>query len=772
MDRWIRYKKCDDFRVAAPSSVLDLVEIKSIAENGIFEVGKGGIFTKTYMFSDINYSKAGEDAQLDILLGWCRFLNSQSAPFKITINNKNKNMNTLKDEVMFFHTEDGYDDYRDEFNSEIEDKILNGRMGIEQEMYITVRYELTSSYEDAKNYFMTLEAGMVQSFKNIGSRLMPLNATERLRILHDFYRFGNEEYFDFDFKKAVENRFDFKDAIICSMLDFSEEKYFRSDDKYVSALYLKQLPGTLSDRILTDLARLDVKMMVSVDIAPISDKDCDDELDGIYRGIERRISKQTKNRVKRMDFNSDISLPVTMAKSDIEEMIKGKKEDDQHFFYAMVNILVISDSLEDLKKDVNLIILTAKSKSVVIDYNYMMQREALNTVLPIGVRQVRNGRALRTKSLAALFPFNVSELHMPGGFWYGINSVSKALLYVNRKSLINPHGFIFGVTGSGKTAAGKLEMMQTLLKTPDDVIVIDPKNDYEELTLSFGGSYIDVSGVSDTMFNPLDYYNNGDRINVADEKAELTLAICENCKRSPLTAKERSLINRGLKLVFSSGPSVVTLTDIYNIMDVFSEPEAEDIKLYLELFVSGSLDIFSKPSNVNINNRFIGFGLKKLGTELRPLAMLVMCEWIKERILYNAACGRATRLFIDEFHEILRTEYTKTYINSLWMLVRSLGGIITGLTQNVSSILVDDSTRALLENSEFMMILKQNKAAADVLTDELGIPPEMVDEVTSQSHPGAGILSCGQVTVPFDMQIRKNTRLYSIINTSFHDRQG
>lgn len=773
MDKWAKYKKCDDYRVAAPKSVTDLIEIKSIAENGIFEVGPSGIFTKTYTFTDINYSKADINSQIEILEGWCRWLNSNSVPFKITVNNKNRNMQTLREDVFIYYTGDGYDGYRSLFNDEIEYGITNGRAGIVQEMYLTVRYEVSDSYDDAKNFFATLESNMFQAYREIGSTMTPLTASERLRILHDFYRLGEEEYFRFDFRQAVTERQDFKDAITGSLLDFSHEDYFRSDNRYVSAIYLKTLPGTLSDRIITDISKLDIRMMLSIDVAPISDADADAVLKDIYLGVEKRISHQTQNRVKQMDFNSDISLPVQMDKESINTMIKEKAEEDQHFFYVMVNILVIADTLEQLKKNVNLVMLTAKNKSCIFDYSYMLQREALNTVLPIGIRQVNNGRAMQTRALAALFPFNVQELHMPGGFWYGSNTVSKELITVNRKKLLNPHGFIFGVTGSGKTSAGKLEIMQALLKTWDDIIIIDPKNDYADLVSEFGGAYIDISASSNTTFNPLDYYNDGNRINIADEKAELVLSICETSKRAPLTAKESSIINRALKTAFSpvveQGCGVVTLTDFYNVLTYMGEPEAEDIKLYLELFITGSLNIFSKPTSAPVTGRFVGYGLKNLGTNLRPLAMLVMCEWVKERIMYNAACGRATWLFIDECHEMLKTDYTQNFIKSLWMLIRSLGGIITGLTQNVTDVLLNDTTRALIENSEFLMVLKQKPAAAETVINELGIPEELLDDITSQSQAGTGILSCGSVTVPFNMQIRKNTKLYDIINTSFHD---
>lgn len=772
MDKWSVYKKTDDFRVASPVSVQDLVEIKSIDENGIFEVGRGGIFSKMYKFSDINYETASVDEQITILENWCRWLNANNAPFKIIMNNKNKNMATLRKEVLLENRLDKYDDYRDMFNEEIEDKIMNGRQGIEQELYLIVRYDVSNSYDNAKTYFTTLENSMVQAFREIGSKLTSLDATERLRVLHDFYRFGNEEYFEFDFRRAVSQGFDFKEAIVNTRLDFSEETYFRTDDKYCSCIYLKQYPGQLTDRVLIHLANLPVKMMCTLDCVPIADKDVDDMLKGLYLGVEDRIRKQNKTRVKELNFNSDISLAVKMEKDAIEKMIKDKNDEDQHFFYTMLNICVISDSLEQLKKDCELIFITARNMSCIFDYSYMRQKEALNTILPIGVRNVSNGRNLQTKSLATLFPFNVQELFSARGIWYGSNLVSKNLCTANRKRLVNPHAMFFGVTGSGKTTACKLEMSQVFLNTDDDIILLDPKQDYKDLCEKFGGAYIDISATSPSRYNPMEYYNNGNRGDIVAEKTELVLAICETCKKQSLTAQERSLVIRALRCVYNQADlqgRMPTLTDMYNAFLEMPEPEAGDLALYLEAFVKGTLNIFSSESNIDVGgNRLTMFGMKNMGRELRDISMIIMLECVKERIYRNAEMGKSTWLYIDEFHEVLHTEYSQNYIKSLWMLVRSLGGICTALTQNVTDVLITYNTKAMLDNSEFVIILKQQPGAAEKLIDEVGLSPEIVKYVTTESGSGKGIIRSGSVTVPFSYYMNQNGRLFNFMDKNFY----
>ena len=776
MDRWAVYKKCDDFRVAAPKSILDIIEIKSIAENGIFEVGKGGIFTKMYKFTDINYETASVQEQTTILEHWCRWLNSNSIPFKVIFNNKNKNMETMRQDVLMQYKGDAFDGYREYFNEEMESIIKDGRQGIEQELYIVIRYDISNDYEKAKRYFDTRETSMAKQFRVFGSELTPLNATERLRVLHDFYRFGREEYFNFDFKRAVEQGFDFKDAIINTKLDFSHEDYFVADNRvYCSAIYLKQLPTMLSDRFMVKLSSLPIKMMCTLDGVPISDKDVNDELKSVYLGVEERIRKQNRTRVKQMDFSSDISISTKMEKECIEMQIKEKNEEDQHYFYAMFNVIVISYSLEQLRKDVASVFELAENEGCFFGYSYMKQREALNTVLPIGVKQVKNGRTLQTKSMAAMFPFNIQELNVARGMWYGKNIVSKNICTADRKRLLNPHAFIFGVTGSGKTTACMLELFQVYLNTDDDIIVIDPKNDYTDICCWLGGTYTNISPSTPDRFNPLEYYNNGSRNNIVAEKSSLVLSLIETIKKEPLTAKEASIINKVLSFVYNDAylnGTQATLTDVFNAFDRINEPEANDLKWCLDLFVNGSFNLFAQQSTAAQDNRFMAFGLKEMGKQLRDVAMLVILECVKERILRNAEQGKATWLYIDEFHEVLHTDYSCEFIKSLWMLVRSLGGICTALTQNVSDVLQSYTTKAMLENSEFVMILKQQPGAKEYIHEELGLSEELLKYVTDEPSAAKGLLMSGPVVVPFSLALKEDLNLYSLFDRNFHKNKA
>ena len=487
MDRWKVYKKCDEYRVRSPKNVADLIEIKSIAENGIFEVGKGGIFTKLYHFTDINYETLSFDKQILVLDNWAAWLNSNSLPFVIYMNNKNRNEQKLYDEVLFELQDDSLDTYRTCLNDEVEKRILDARAGIEQELYILLRYTDSSKYEDARLYFSTVENAMEDAFRTIGSVITPYDASDRLRILHDFYCFGEEELFDFNFKNAVENGVDFKNCICPGKMDFNpvHERYFISNDHtYGCCMYIRTYPSQISDRFLTTIMNLNIRMMVSIFNIPIPDTEVDIMLESVYAKINRSVSRQTKNRVKELDFNTEVSDYTEAAKQNIKKQKEEQRDEDQQYTYTMINFAILGNDLEDLWNNVNLIKQTAKRFSVLLDYSYMRQREALNTILPIGVKQVANGENRQTKSLAAFLPFRSQELYQPGGNVYGNNQVTKQLIMINRKKLTNPHAFFFGVTGSGKTTLASLEMMQSYIRTQDDYRYLT-----KERLCEYGGSF-------------------------------------------------------------------------------------------------------------------------------------------------------------------------------------------------------------------------------------------------------------------------------------------
>ena len=756
-----------------PKSIQETIEIMKVAENGIFEVSRN-YFSKCYRFRDINYTTTNEEEQIDIFERYCKFLNSLDCNFKITVNNKNKDMQNLREEILLQYQYDEFDKFRRIYNEIIEDKIREGRQGIEQERYLTLTIE-RKNFEEAKAQFATLEATIHKAFGELGTDIVALSGNERIKVLHDFYHLGEEEGFSFDLKHARKVGADFRNDLCNGMLKYFPD-HIEDEGKYIRAMFIKKYPSSLSDRFLNEITSLPVHSITSIDVVPIPKDLTTKTLQKKYLGIESDIIKQQRVRNKNNDFSTEISYAKRTEKKEIEEIMDDVRENDQCLFYVAVTLIIVAESKEELESVTETVETIGKRNSVTIDTHYLKQREALNTALPIGVRQVETMRTMLTQSVAVLMPFNVQELNAVGGNYYGINQISKNINVGNRKGLINGNGFIFGVPGSGKSFFAKQEMGNVFLNTQDDVIVIDPMNEYFDIADTFGGAIVNLSAYTKNYVNPLAadlaHMNERGIRDVIADKSEFMLSLCDQLLGNALNQKHHSIIDRCIRELYMQAwkvKKVPVMTDFYHILKSQKEMEAQELALSLELFVEGSLNIFNHQTNVDVDNRFTVYGIQDLGSQLAPVAMLVMMEAIQQRIIDNGKRGRATWLYIDECHVLLNSDYSATYLQQLWKKVRKQGGLCTGITQNVVDLLQNYIAMTLLSNSEFVALLKQANVDSAKLAEVIGVSDAQLQYVHN-SPSGTGLLKCGSVVIPFDNQISKDSDLYKLYNTNIHEK--
>ena len=774
-DGFKELKKASEPLYKAPKSIQETIEIMKVAENGIFEVARNR-FSKCYRFQDINYTTTNEIEQIDIFERYCKFLNSLDVCFKITINNKNKDMEQVRDFVFLQDMDDGFNHFRKAYNDIMERKIHEGRQGIEQERYLTITIE-RKNFEEAKAQFATIEASIHKAFNELGAEIVPLTGNERIKVLHDFYHLGEENSFDFDIKTARKVGADFRNELCNKMMQFYPD-YFKDEKKYCRALFIKKYPSSLSDRFLNEITSLPVHSITSIDVVPIPKDMTTKVLQKKYLGIESDIIKQQRVRNKNNDFSSEISYNKRIEKKEIEEIMDDVRENDQCLYYVAVTIILMADSKEELDSMTETVETIGKRNSVTIEEHYLKQREALNTALPIGVRQVETMRTMLTQSLAVLMPFNVQELNDGSGCYYGINQVSKNINIGNRKKLINGNGFVFGVPGSGKSHFCKMELGQVFLGGEDEIIIIDPMNEYFDIAHTYGGTVVNMSTYTDNYVNPLDMdvwsLDLNDSKGMIREKGEFMLGLCEQCMGESLNSRQKSIIDRCVRKLYieiarSREKYVPVMSDFYDILMNQPEEEAKDIALSLELFVNGSLNIFNHQTNVDVDNRFTVYGIRDLGTELSPITMLVMMESIQNRIIENGKRGIATWLYIDEFHVLLNSEYSAKYLQQLWKKVRKQGGLCTGITQNVVDLLQNYTATTMLANSEFVALLKQANTDSSKMAEVIGVSEAQLRFVTN-TQSGMGLMKCGNVVIPFDNTIEKGTDLYNLYNTNIHEK--
>ena len=781
-DRFIQLKKADKPLFAAPKSVQQQIEILRIAKDGIFENTKNR-YSRVYRFADINYVTVSEGDQYEILKQYCKLVNAIDVAFKITIYNKNRNMSQFRQNVLIPDKDDGYDHLRDVYNDIVEERIVAGKQGIEQERFLTVTVE-RKDYEQAKAFFNTFEGGMQQEFHAIGSKLEPLDAAERLRVLYNFYRIGDEETFSFDFDAYVKSKTDYKNDICGSMIKYSPND-FETDRKICRAVSIRRYPTSLPDTFINEITNVPVHSITSIDIVPVPKDLTTRTLQKKYLGVESDILRQQRVRNKNNDFASDISYGKKVEKKTLEALMDDVRENDQNLFFAGVNMVLIADTREELNSITETIQTIGNKYLCNMEVHHLQQREALNTALPVGVRQVETMRTMLTRDIAALMPFNVQEIYEPTGLCYGTNRISKNLCVADRKKLTNGNAMVFGVPGSGKSFFCKSEMLGVYLQTGDDIIVIDPTLEYFDIAQNLGGVCINLSNYTQNYINPL--WLDVNELDLADskglirDKGEFMLGLCEQAMSEMLNSRHKSIIDRCIRKLYldiamSKEKYVPVMSDFYDLLMKQPEEEARDIALGLELFVSGSLNIFNHQTNLDVDNRFIVYGIRDLGKELSAIAMLVMLENVRARIARNAEKGRATWLYIDECHVLLgtgehsgRSEYSGKFLYSLWKKVRKQGGLCTAITQNISDMLQNYTAVTMLANSEFIALLKQANVDSQELSRVAGIPEAQLKYVNG-CNSGMGILKHGEVIIPFDARVKKNNIIYDLFNTNLHEK--
>lgn len=775
-DRFEQLKRSDK-PVKAPKYLQEVMGFQRISREGIFEVVKGR-YSRTYRFQDINYVTAGTEDQMEILKQYCKTVNAIDVSFKITVNNRNKNMQEFRENVLFQRKGDGFDWIREAYNRITESRIVEGKQGIEQERYLTVCVE-RKGYEQAKAFFATFEATLKQNFAELGSTIEPLDAKERLRILFNFYRMGDEEQFRFNFRACMKRGGDAKNSISAGYMRFYPN-YFETDRKKCRALFIKKYPASLPDTFINEITSLPVHSMTTIDIVPVPKELTNRVLQKKYLGIENDILKQQRVRNRNHDFSSDISYIKKVQKEKIEGVMDDVRENDQNLFYVGVNMVIMADTKEELDSITETLRNMGNGRMCQIEPHHYQQMEALNTVLPVGNRQVSTLRTMLTRDIAALLPFNVQELNEQG-ICYGINQVSHNLCIADRKNLANGNGMVFGIPGSGKSYFSKSEMLQVFLGTEDDIIVIDPTLEYFDIAEALGeqAAIVNLSTYTKNYINPLemdvDSLDLNDSNGQIRDKGEFMLGLCEQCYGDSLNSRHKSIIDRCVRKLYtdiarSREKHIPTMTKFYSLLMEQPEPEAKDIALALELFVNGSLNIFNNHTNVNVQVRFLVYGTRDLGKELGAISTLVMLENISARIAENAKKGKATWLFIDEFHTVLDKEYSAKYLYTLWKKVRKLGGLCTGITQNITDMLQNYTAVTMLGNSEFIALLKQANVDSQELSRVAGIPEAQLRFVNN-SPSGTGIIKHGSVCIPFDNRMGKEENpIYALFNTNLHEK--
>ena len=769
--------KQDKETFEVPKSVQDAIPIRRLWPDGIFQFGSK--FSKTLRFSDINYAIASKEDKTAMFLDYSELLNALDAgsTTKITINNKRVNREDFEREILLPRQDDALDGYRAEYNAMLMDKVTDSSNSVAQERYITLSVH-RKSVEEARTFFDRVVHDVTSRLNHLDSHSEELDAVERLRVLHDFYRAGEETEYHLDLRECMRCGHSFKDTICPDSLEFKKD-HFVMGNKYGRVLFLKEYASYIKDSMINELTGLNRNLMLSIDIIPVPTDEAVRELQNRLLGVETNVTNWQRRQNSNNNFSAIVPYDLEQQRKETREMLDDLTTRDQRMLFAVVTLVHLADSKEELDSDTDALQSIARKHLCQLSTLSWQQADGLATVLPLGLRRIDALRTLTTEALAVLMPFKAQEIRHQGGVYYGQNVISRNLILANRKELLNGNGFVLGVSGSGKSFMAKQEMVGVTLadngrngeRLPDDIIVIDPEAEYRPLIEGLGGEVISISAASPNHINAMDMEQGyGDGENPIVLKSEFLLSLCEQLVGSgKLSAKEKSIIDRCTAQCYREyirggyQGSVPTLQDFYAELLRQPEAEARDVALAIELFTEGSLNTFAKPTNVDTSSRILCYDIRDLGKQLQPVGMLVVLDSVFNRIIRNRKLGKSTWVYIDEIYLLFQHEYSANFLFTLWKRVRKYRACCTGITQNVDDLLQSHTARTMLANSEFLVMLNQAATDRAELANLLNISDNQLSYITNVDS-GRGLIKCGSAIVPFMNSFPKN-RLYQLMTT-------
>lgn len=768
--------------------VLNTIPYKKILADDIFFLGRK-MYSKAYTFDDINFNLSDEEQQYMYLERYIEFLSilDDTVDCQICCWNSQINMEEFKRKTLLPVKADELFDYRHEFNTRVlEENIRKGQNAIQKHMYITLTIKAPDE-ETARRRFKSLDITATNTFNRIGNTNMRvLSSQERVEMLRDFF-VGTDEMpvpklTEKDFAKGI-------DKLYCApdYFDFKKD-YFMFNNTYAKTIYIREYPSTATSEILTELLATGIEIMVTTNIETYDSAEARKLVQHQITAIDTDMAKREVKAAQHGNFSNQMPQRIKNQRDAMVSVYDKITMKDQKLFMTNMQILIKAESFEELNNNLEIIESTLKRSGCIKGEMAWEQEHGMCDCLPIGYqRKFGWMRTMPSESVAIFMPFNVKEMQMENSVYYGLNMLSHNIILFDRmKGLVNPSGFVLACPGSGKSFTVKREIVNVFLGYEDaDILVIDPEREYWKLAEAFGGEVVKFSNGSKNHINPFDFdfrLLDDDEIDIIADKCQLLTSFisCMDSKH-PLNAQEKSFVDRCVRKAYEKSGVLHTLnSDDMPTLGTFLEcmkEETENINqemkdklvITVDMYVNGSAKYFDNQTNVNTKSRFIAYDIRDLNGNLKTQSMLLILDYIWNRLSENRDKGRKTYIYFDEAHLLFQDEYSLDYLRMLWKRARKYGGVLTGITQNVEDLLKDDKSRSMLSNSEFLVLLKQNPTDAAKLQDILHFTDSEIQYV-NDTPAGHGILVLGGKTkIPFYDEFPKDTKLYSMMTTNFSE---
>ena len=756
-------------------SAQDSIPFERMWPDGICRV-KPGYFTKTIQFQDINYQLNQNEDKTAIFDGWCDFLNyfDSSVKFQLSFMNMAANKDTYGKSIVIPLQGDAFDNIRQEYTEMLRSQLARGNNGLIKTKYLTFGIE-TENLRTGKPRLERIETDILNNFKRLGVSAKPLNGKERLEIMHQMFHMDEQIDFRFSWDWLAPTGLSVKDFIAPSSFEFRTGKVFGMGKKIGAVSFLQILAPELNDRMLADFLDMESSLVVTMHVQSVDQTKAIKTVKRKITDLQKMTIEEQKKAV-RSGYDMDI-IPSDLATygNEAKKLLQELQSRNERMFLLTFTIVNTADTKQQLDNNV------FQASSIAQKYNCQLtrldfqQEEGLMSCLPLGLNLIEIQRGLTTSSVAIFVPFTTQELFQSGkeALYCGINALSNNLIMVDRKYLKNPNGLILGTPGSGKSFSAKREIANVFLVTDDDIIICDPEAEYGPLVERLQGQVIRISPTSSDYINPMDLnLNYSDDENPLSLKSDFILSLCELIVggKEGLQPVEKTIIDRCVRLVYQKylndpkPENMPILEDLYNALREQDEKEAQYIATALEIYVTGSLNVFNHRTNVDIQSRIVSYDIKELGKQLKKIGMLIVQDQVWNRVTVNREAHKSTRYYIDEMHLLLKEEQTAAYTVEIWKRFRKWGGIPTGITQNVKDLLSSREVENIFENSDYIYMLNQASGDRQILAKHLNISPHQLSYVT-HSGEGEGLLFYGSVILPFVDRFPKDTELYRIMTT-------
>ena len=792
-------------KVKIPRTVQDTLDWDCVYDNGVFQIGPKR-FSKTFHFNDIAFKTKSDEDQMAIYKAYLRFLNTinPDEDVFITFVNYKDDENAKLASVLPVNKNDEFDNLRKELSTILKNNIKLSRNAISTKRYLTV-YVNAETVDDAMIRLKELEGEIERSFKKIcNANLCPCSLAERLEVINNiingdkpnlWFEHSKDGKVSIDLDKISKQKLTTKDIISPTSMKFSSNK-FMIDDRYGQSMYLKKLANWMDTNFLPNLISVNFESVFTLHISALEQSEAVKKVHNKSINIQAEIEDKMDARInagKNPDF---INADLRKASEQIEQLQNDILNRDQKYFFMDLNIIHFAENEKILKEQEKMIKNNAMKSMCTIDVLFEQQERGLISTLPLGHNKTFMTRGLTTEDLGVFLPFDEINQFDKSGIYYGVNPINKSLIVYDRTKGMNYNGLYFGASGSGKSFSAKREITSVLLNKNANVYIIDPDNEYTPIADAFKGTVIKISPGNGVYINPfdLDIDTSADSdLNPITMKIDFICGLLETMlgNNARLSPSQISIVTRCIQQIYRpylehlqelppdrngkkrtiDRDHCPTMQNLFDALINQPQAEAQNLALVMESYTTGAFDTFAHRTNVDIDNKLIIFNISNIGTNLRDLGLKICMNEIWNRMVENRSNIKWTWFYVDEFHLLLNTHSTSTFMKSIFKRARKFLGVPTGITQNVGDLLNSEDGRAIISNTSFIYMLNQSSIDCYELQNVLKLSESDLEYI-SNVESGHGLIYTGSQTIPFEDEFPDNTELYRIMSTKPKDSEN